>query len=202
MDIYVGFDPGGDGRFGWAACSYEANVLRLIAAGKAHNAKEAISQTLSALSTKDVILGAGIDAPLFWTVDGGRNVDDLVRRAIQQLGARTPGGTVQHFNSLRGACLVQGVLTAKLLHDLLPQVAITESHPKVLPPMLNGPILFDLVVPVKVAGLRYEGSTSPILGLFKGTARGGQKGTDYFLAFSCCDSCSRQDGPSMLMMME
>ena len=73
---------------------------------------------------------------------------------------------------------------------------------RVLPPMLNGPILFDLVVPVKVAGLRYEGSTSPILGLFKGTARGGQKGTDYFLAFSCCDSCSRQDGPSMLMMME
>ena len=51
---------------------------------------------------------------------------------------------------------------------------------RVLPPMLNGPILFDLVVPVKVAGLRDEGSTSPILGRFKGTARGGQKGTDYF----------------------
>ena len=132
MDIYLGFDPGGDGRFGWAACSPEGGVLRPIATGQAGYAKDAVRQTLSTLSGKGLIVGAGIDAPLFWAEDGGRRVDDLVRRAIRQLGAATPSGTVQHFNSLRGACLVQGVLTAKLLRDQLPHAAITESHPKAL----------------------------------------------------------------------
>jgi hypothetical protein len=132
MGIYVGFDPGGDGRFGWAVCSSEGSVLHPIATGRVGHAKEAVRQVLSTLPNKGVVVGAGIDAPLFWTEDGGRHVDELVRRAIQRLGAPSPGGTVQHFNSLRGACLVQGVLTAKLLHEQLPRVAITESHPKAL----------------------------------------------------------------------
>lgn len=132
MEIYVGFDPGGDGKFGWAACFPEGKVLHLIATGRAGHAKEAVNQALSVSRNRGIVVGAGIDAPLFWTEDGGRYVDEVVRRAIQQLGAPYPAGTVQHFNSLQGACLVQGVLTAKLLHDQLPQIAITESHPKAL----------------------------------------------------------------------
>jgi hypothetical protein len=132
MEIYLGFDPGGDGKFGWAVCASEGSALRIINTGRARHAKEAVTQTLSALPSGGTVVGAGIDAPLFWAEDGGRHVDELVRSAIQQLGALAPGGTVQHFNSLRGACLVQGVLTAKFLHDQLPQIAITESHPKAL----------------------------------------------------------------------
>lgn len=132
MEIYVGFDPGGDSRFGWAVCSAEGNILRLLAAGQAGHATEAVAKALSASPSGWIVTGAGIDAPLFWAEDGGRDVDGLVRRAIRRLGAPNPGGTVQHFNSLRGACLVQGVLTAKLLHEQLPHVVITESHPKAL----------------------------------------------------------------------
>ena len=132
MEIYIGFDPGGDGKFGWAVCSAEGNVLNLLTVGQAGNAKKAVNEALSASSARGIVTGAGIDAPLFWTEDGGRHVDELVRRAIQRLGAPNPGGTVQHFNSLRGACLVQGVLTAKLLHEQLPYIAITESHPKAM----------------------------------------------------------------------
>jgi hypothetical protein len=132
MEIYLGFDPGGVDKFGWAACYSEGDILRLIASRKAGNAKEAVSQALSTVPIKGIIVSAGIDSPLFWTENGDRYVDELVRRAIQKLGAPNPGGTVQNLNSLRGACLVQGVLTTKLLHDQLPQIAITESHPKAL----------------------------------------------------------------------
>jgi hypothetical protein len=41
-------------------------------------------------------------------------------------------GTVSHVNSLRGACLVQGVLIARLSRERWPEVPITESHPKAL----------------------------------------------------------------------
>ena len=132
MNIFLGFDPGGDNSFGWAVCHQEGNTLRVITTGRAGRAKAAVEQALSASSGMGTVVAAGIDAPLFWTEDAGRDVDNLVRRAIQTLGAVAPGGTVQHFNSLRGACLVQGVLTAKLLFEQLPQVALSEAHPKAL----------------------------------------------------------------------
>ncbi len=132
MEIYIGFDPGGDRQFGWAVCSPIGHTLRVLAVGDAGHAKEAVKEALSRIPTAGKVVGAGIDAPLFWTESGGRNVDNLVRRAIQELGAPSPGGTVQHINSLRGACLVQGVLTADLLHKQLPEINITESHPKAL----------------------------------------------------------------------
>jgi hypothetical protein len=132
MNIFLGFDPGGDGSFGWAVCHQDGNALRVMATGRAGYAKDAVAQALSVPSARETIIAAGIDAPLFWTEDGGRDVDELVRRAIQRLGAATPGGTVQHFNSLRGACLVQGILTAKLLHEQLPHTTLSESHPKAL----------------------------------------------------------------------
>jgi hypothetical protein len=46
MEIYLGFDPGGENRFGWAACSPNGRILRVLARGEADNAKEAIAQAL------------------------------------------------------------------------------------------------------------------------------------------------------------
>jgi hypothetical protein len=132
MEIYLGFDPGGVDRFGWAVCSPSGPILRVLARGKAGNAKEAITQAISIVPEGGSVVGAGIDAPLFWTDHGGRDVDNLLRQAIKKLGAPSPGGTVQNINSLRGACLVQGVLTASLLHKKYPGITITESHPKAL----------------------------------------------------------------------
>jgi hypothetical protein len=51
-----------------------------------------------------------------------------VRDAVRHKGGRT--STVQHVNSLRGACLVQGVLAGMLLRQRLAAVPITEAHPK------------------------------------------------------------------------
>jgi hypothetical protein len=49
---------------------------------------------------------------------------------MKRLGANNVGGTVQH--SLRGACLSQGIMTAHLLRSQLPEIRITEAHPKAL----------------------------------------------------------------------
>jgi hypothetical protein len=51
---------------------------------------------------------------------------------MKRLGAINVGGTVQHVNSLRGACLSQGIMAAHLLRRELPEIRITESHPKAL----------------------------------------------------------------------
>ena len=98
MELYVGFDPGGKGRFGWAICSPEGERLRILSAGNAEHAQNAFSAVKSQLPSQTTITGAGIDAPLFWVANGVRNSDRLVRDAIKKLGAKSPGGTVQQMN--------------------------------------------------------------------------------------------------------
>lgn len=132
MEIYLGFDPGGKKCFGWAVCSPEAHILRVLNFGKANDAMSAICEALSTISNEETIIGVGIDAPLFWAENGKRDVDKMIRNAIQKLGAPFPAGTVQEINSLRGSCLVQGILTAHFLHQRFPDIAITEAHPKAL----------------------------------------------------------------------
>lgn len=133
-DVWVaGFDPGGSGQFGWCVAEVvpEAHIA-LRATGVAHGASHAVEQVLAALPVASTLSAVGIDSPLYWSATGDRVADALVRRSIRALGCATAGGTVQHVNSLRGACLVQGVLTAHLLYDAVPGVRITESHPKAL----------------------------------------------------------------------
>lgn len=49
-----------------------------------------------------------------------------------EAGAPYAAGVVQDVNSLRGACLVQGVMAALKLRELYPALPITEAHPKAL----------------------------------------------------------------------
>jgi hypothetical protein len=54
-----------------------------------------------------------------------------VRSAITELGS--PSGTVGAVNSLRGACLIQGILVAMMCQQEPDRrIPITESHPKAL----------------------------------------------------------------------
>jgi hypothetical protein len=76
------------------------------------------------------VIGVGIDAPLYWVAHGGRAVDQLIRQRITELGA--PNATVQAVNSLRGACLVQGMLAGVLSRRQSPGIPIAESHAKAL----------------------------------------------------------------------
>jgi hypothetical protein len=129
MALYAGFDPGGAGAFGWAVVSGTQLPLVLVARGVVNHAQEAAHAALGAVGQK-ALTAAGIDAPLFWQAQGDRTSDQLVRNAIIQLGAS--GATVNSVNSMRGACLVQGIMVAMLLRMQDSQLPITEAHPKAL----------------------------------------------------------------------
>ena len=121
--IVLGFDPGGQGRFGWGVCEAKPEALELIASGLADNCLQAAARSREAIrefsgrqEREPVVVAAGIDAPLYWGPEGRRHADDVVRNALasalQQLGlpAGSASGTVQHINSLWGAVLAQGLL--------------------------------------------------------------------------------------------
>ena len=127
--MFIGFDPGGAGAFGWCVLTGNKAPLQLVARGVSNHASAAVQSAINAVDGKQVV-AAGIDAPLFWQSQGDRQVDARVRERIVQLGAR--GGTVNSVNSMRGACLVQGMMAAILLRVGHENVMITESHPKAL----------------------------------------------------------------------
>ena len=133
MKILLGLDPGGSGNFGWCiAADSETMPVEPIASGLADNSHMAIGNALSAIPDAGVLVAAGIDAPLFWSRIGSRNADVHVRRAIRLAGAPHASGTVQDMNSLKGACLAQGLLAAVSLREMYPALPITEAHPKAL----------------------------------------------------------------------
>lgn len=129
---FVGLDPGGDGQFGWCVIAGSARPLSLIRSGCASDAAVAVRDVLGVLGPSPQIDGVGIDSPLFWAPSGRRRVDFVVREAIKAAGAPNAGGTVQQVNSLRGACVTQGVVAVHLLRRAVPGVRITEAHPKAL----------------------------------------------------------------------
>lgn len=133
MAVLLGFDPGGEDGYGWCIADYAPDLpLQIRATGVVDNACDALDKTLAHVCAGEQIMAAGIDAPLFWVPSGDRHADELLRKDLRELGAPSPGGTVQAVNSLRGACLVQGVMTGILLRKTLPSLPITESHPKAL----------------------------------------------------------------------
>jgi hypothetical protein len=136
--LILGFDPGGLKRrglkrFGWCAAEPTPHgKLKLRKWGVADHAAGAVEAALKATDDPAHIVAAGIDSPLFWVPSGSRRADKTIRDALTALGAKNTGGTVQEVNSLRGACLAQGIMTAHLLRERVPAIRITESHPKAL----------------------------------------------------------------------
>ena len=131
MRILFGFDPGGEDRFGW--CVVEdgpALPLRIRAAGVVDNARDALAAAQQALREGDRVVAAGVDAPMSWVPAGDRVADRTVRDAARDLGLPSPWGTVQAVNSLRGACLVQGIMVGELLRRNWRELVISEAHPK------------------------------------------------------------------------
>ena len=95
MDFILGFDPGGQGNFGWSVCRIDGDKLRRPAkTGLANNAQDAIDQverSIEKLSDgfpeEPRVLAAGIDAPMFWSITGGnRRVDEIVRTVLKDKG--------------------------------------------------------------------------------------------------------------------
>lgn len=133
MRVLIGLDPGGRGNFGWCIVAESDKMpVEPIASGLADHSHMAIANAHAAMPKNVTLVAAGIDAPLFWSRIGSRCADLTTRDAFRLTGAPHASGTVQDVNSLRGACLVQGMLAALSLRELYPSLPITESHPKAL----------------------------------------------------------------------
>jgi hypothetical protein len=128
----VGFDPGGRKAFGWAVVAYATSTPELVASGTCSGARMAFEAVRSACGCESPS-GIGTDAPLYWVLDGDRRADSEVRRCLMEaVGAKASAGTVGAINSLRGACLVEGVQVTRLACRHWPQARVTEAHPKAL----------------------------------------------------------------------
>lgn len=133
MSILLGFDPGGSGNFGWCvAIDSQQFPTSAVASGLSNDGSSAVQDALSAVPSGEKVAAVGIDAPLYWPISGSRDADLSVRAAIKTAGAPHAAGTVQDVNSLRGACLIQGMLAAIALRERFPSIPITEAHPKAL----------------------------------------------------------------------
>jgi hypothetical protein len=133
VKLLFGFDPGGAKSFGWAVGEHSpALPLRIRGSGIADDAAQALAAATNLLEPGDELGGVGIDSPIYWTASCDRQSDRLVRASIARKGAPSPGGTVQHINSLRGACVVQGVVCGLLARSAFPGVPISEAHLKAL----------------------------------------------------------------------
>ena len=137
MEVILGFDPGGNAsgaRFGWAVAEMSGEApIRIIATGISAHAEGAVSAAFAQVGANDRVTATGVDSPMYWTPTGERRADLKLREILRERGAGTStGGTVQHPNSLQGACLVQGPIAAALVRRRFPDVALTESHPKAL----------------------------------------------------------------------
>jgi predicted nuclease with RNAse H fold len=133
-DTYVvGFDPGGKNAFGWAVLSYTDNQLTFLASGICSNARDSLRAADGKCPSHPIAVG--IDAPLVWSESGDRQCDQKVRSLVISRTAATRkrvSSSVSHVNSLRGACLVQGILIAAFSGRKWPSARITEAHPKAL----------------------------------------------------------------------
>lgn len=145
MGLILGFDPGGRGRFGWSVCSAtSANLQPPLETGLADDALDAFDKVKNAIRRSSFpsnirVLAAGIDAPMFWSISGTRTADKVIRQALRsnQFPSTKLGGAVQEVNSLRGACLVQGLLLGRFLREMWEHLDITETHPKALECLLR-----------------------------------------------------------------
>ncbi len=133
--IFLGFDPGGAGNFGWSICWNDPDNLVVVKTGLVDNALEALEAVKRTLPEEklpeELVFAAGIDAPMFWTDTGFREIDVTIRDAVKRAGCPEPEGTVQAINSLKSACSVQGVLLGHHLYREF-KLLITEAHPKAL----------------------------------------------------------------------
>ncbi|HEX4965660.1 MAG TPA: hypothetical protein VF173_32920 [Thermoanaerobaculia bacterium] len=133
MSIYLGFDPGGAREFGWCVAresSSGALPLTVLRTGVALYAMDAVEAAICHVPAGEPVLAAGIDAPLVWSRGEGRRVEQVLRQQVRLAGSETAEGTVQHVNSLRGACVAQGMLTAVFLREAFAGLPLSEAHPK------------------------------------------------------------------------
>ena len=117
--IFLGFDPGGLGRFGAALVSDSELLLQTV-----DSADEAFRWAKHHLRGRSP-RAAGIDTLLHWSMSGGgwRPADHRLRTR-HRVGVLAP-------NALRGAMVIGGMALAMCLQEEWSGILLNETHPKV-----------------------------------------------------------------------
>ena len=122
-DIYLGFDPGGDRRFGVALLEGDCVTTSTIS-----SVADAINWAVQECGQRQPI-AAGIDTLLHWTTTrSGLRPCDLKLRADYP----AVQNSVMALNSLFGAMAIGGMALALRLRQVWPEIVLNETHPKVL----------------------------------------------------------------------
>jgi len=139
----LGLDPGGKGCFGWCVVKFRQKPpLEIEISGVADNAGDAFCKAQEIIKDNELI-GVAIDSPLFWHKNGDfRNVDRTLKKNLSDIDPRFANKVMQ-VNSLRGGCLMQGIMAARMIRDKYKEVPITESHPTAIT-AINYEYILDL----------------------------------------------------------
>ncbi|MBT1159073.1 DUF429 domain-containing protein [Aminobacter anthyllidis] len=123
--IILGFDPGGEKKFGCVIMDLEGNSLDSYIA---ESVDDAIAWTFKSVGGAQPV-AAGIDTLLFWqsTKSGWRGADQYLRSAYPACRS-----SILCANGLYGSMSVQGAVLAHRLRQKWPKILLTETHPKVL----------------------------------------------------------------------
>jgi hypothetical protein len=121
--IYLGFDPGGDRKFGVALLDGDCVITSTV--GTVDDAMEWADR----VCRSRLPVAAGIDTLLHWaTSKSGMRPCDLQLRAKY----RATKNNILAPNSLRGAMAIGGMALALRLREKWPKLVLNETHPKVL----------------------------------------------------------------------
>lgn len=121
--IYLGFDPGGDRRFGVALLDGDRATACTVS-----SVDDAINWSVRVCESRRPI-AAGIDTLLHWaTTKSGMRPCDLQLRAMYP----PMRNSIMAPNSLFGAMAIGGMALAIRLHREWPEIVLNETHPKVL----------------------------------------------------------------------
>jgi hypothetical protein len=121
--IYLGFDPGGDCKFGVALVNRAC--MKTTTVGTVDCAMKWVVDACEGLKPK----AAGIDTLLHWSTgkSGGRPCDVRLRASYPNAKY-----SIMWLNSLFGAMAIGGMALALTLRQEWPELLLNETHPKVL----------------------------------------------------------------------
>jgi len=130
--LYFGYDPGGKDAAGVATIEVGSERLT-YKLGTVSSVDEALDWFVSESECSPHAMG--IDTYLYWEtgISGWRGADRWLRKTYPDVKR-----SVFASNSAFGSMAVQGMATAIRTREMWPEIALNETHPKVLYKALSG----------------------------------------------------------------
>jgi hypothetical protein len=124
--IFIGYDPGGNGKHGVAALIVESGQPVHAQSALVETAEQAICWILDRADRPAAI---GVDTLTCWSTgsSGWRPADRWLKERYPPVQ-----GSVASSNSLYGSMSINGMTTLVALRAAIPELMVTETHPKVL----------------------------------------------------------------------